>query len=160
MSAPATPTPVFYAQPHPGFTPCVQADPRRLRARKRELQVEVRFARQDCQVPTLEGPVPARVGDAIVSGSAGEQWPIARARFSAKYRPLAGAVDGADGVYLSVPVEVLALPMRCAFTVVLGDGRSRLSGQPGDWLLDYGDGSLGIVQPAIFATTYDLLECA
>ena len=27
----------------------------------------------------------------------------------------------------------------------------------GDWLVDYGDGSLGIVSPAIFATTYEII---
>jgi len=28
----------------------------------------------------------------------------------------------------------------------------------GDWLVDYGDGSLGVVSPAIFATTYEILD--
>jgi hypothetical protein len=40
--------------------------------------------------------------------------------------------------------------------VLLADGISRLHGKPGDWLVDYGDGSLGIVSPDIFATTYQL----
>jgi hypothetical protein len=29
-----------------------------------------------------------------------------------------------------------------------------LAGTPGDWLVDYGDGSLGVIAPEIFATTY------
>jgi hypothetical protein len=44
-----------------------------------------------------------------------------------------------------------------AFEVALADGVSRLRGQPGDWLVDYGDGSLGIVSPAIFAATYEIV---
>jgi hypothetical protein len=40
--------------------------------------------------------------------------------------------------------------------VLLADGVSRLSGIPGEWLVDYGDGSLGIVSEAIFATTYQI----
>jgi hypothetical protein len=42
--------------------------------------------------------------------------------------------------------------------VLLADGVSRLNGRPGDWLVDYGDGSLGVVSPAIFAVTYDLVD--
>jgi len=45
-----------------------------------------------------------------------------------------------------------------AFEVLLADGVSRLTGQPGDWLVDYGDGSLGIVSQAIFAATYEIVD--
>jgi hypothetical protein len=41
---------------------------------------------------------------------------------------------------------------------LLADGVSRLHGQPGEWLVDYGDGSLGIVSEAIFATTYEIID--
>jgi len=34
---------------------------------------------------------------------------------------------------------------------------SRLHGHPGDWLVDYGDGSLGIVSRTIFPTTYEII---
>jgi hypothetical protein len=44
------------------------------------------------------------------------------------------------------------------FEVILSDGVSRLSGRTGDWLIDYGDGSLGIVAPMIFADTYEILS--
>jgi hypothetical protein len=33
-----------------------------------------------------------------------------------------------------------------------------LHGRAGDWLVDYGDGSLGIVSPAIFSTTYEIVN--
>jgi hypothetical protein len=42
--------------------------------------------------------------------------------------------------------------------VQLADGVSILRGQPGDWLVDYGDGSLGIVAHDIFSTTYEILR--
>jgi hypothetical protein len=32
-----------------------------------------------------------------------------------------------------------------------------LHGHPGDWLVDYGDGSLGIVSRTIFPTTYEII---
>jgi hypothetical protein len=44
-----------------------------------------------------------------------------------------------------------------AFEVVLADGVSRLRGVAGEWLVDYGDGSLGIVAQPIFATTYEII---
>jgi len=52
----------------------------------------------------------------------------------------------------------MAVPMPGAFEVLLADGVSRLTGQPGDWLVDYGDGSLGIVSQAIFAATYEIVD--
>jgi hypothetical protein len=48
--------------------------------------------------------------------------------------------------------------MDTPFKVVLADGVSHLTGRAGDWLVDYGDGSLGIVTQAIFATTYEILD--
>ena len=54
--------------------------------------------------------------------------------------------------------RILALPMTVSFEVLLADGISRLRGRPGDWLVDYGDGSLGVVSQAIFAQTYEILD--
>jgi len=51
----------------------------------------------------------------------------------------------------------MALCMRERFEVILSDGVSRLRGHSGDWLVDYGDGSLGIVAPMSFADTYEIL---
>jgi hypothetical protein len=52
----------------------------------------------------------------------------------------------------------MAVPMTNAFEVLLADGVSRLSGRAGEWLVDYGDGSLGIVSEAIFANTYEITD--
>jgi hypothetical protein len=107
--------------------------------------------------PPPRGAIHARAGDAVLTGPAGEQWPAARARFMDKYRPLGPVEPGADATYLSLPVEVLAVAMTVPFVVHLPDGRSHLAGQPGDWLGDYGDGSLGVVAPAIFSASYEIL---
>jgi hypothetical protein len=50
------------------------------------------------------------------------------------------------------------VPMTEPFEVLLADGVSRLSGRAGEWLVDYGDGSLGIVSRPIFATTYEIID--
>ena len=48
--------------------------------------------------------------------------------------------------------------MEQPFEVLLSDGISRLMGHVGDWLIDYGDGSLGIVSMPIFTKTYEILS--
>jgi hypothetical protein len=48
--------------------------------------------------------------------------------------------------------------MTTAFKVLLADGESQLTGREGDWLVDYGDGSLGIVSKRVFADTYELVS--
>ncbi|MGX4641447.1 PGDYG domain-containing protein [Massilia sp. SYSU DXS3249] len=124
-----------------------------VRVQKRPARVIVRFATAPETVQTREGPVHARAGDAVVSAPGGEQWPVERAAFEQRYRPA-----GPPGVYDSVPQPSLAVRMADPFAVVLADGVSRLSGQPGDWLIDYGDGHLGIVGADIFAATYHVLD--
>jgi hypothetical protein len=117
----------------------------------------VQFASQACAIQTREGLVEARPGDAVITGAAGEHWRVSRAHFPEKYRAVPPTVEGQDGKYVSLPNSIMAVPMPEAFEVLLADGVSRLHGQPGDWLVDYGDGSLGIVAPPIFATTYELV---
>jgi len=132
----------------------------RVRARKRMHPVQVRFADRLCAVETLEGVVQARVGDAIVTGMFGEPWPVARGGFADKYQALPPLEMGAPGTYVSLSIDVVAVRMCAPFDVVLADGHSRLSGQVGDWLVDYGDGTLGIVNAAIFDATYEILGAA
>jgi hypothetical protein len=136
-----------------GCPPALLGEPTAVRVEKRPSRVMVRFATQPETIQTREGPVRARAGDAVVSAPTGEQWPVEPAAFAQRYRPAA-----TPGVYDSVPHSSLAVRMTEPFAVVLGDGVSRLTGQPGDWLLDYGDGHLGIVGADIFAATYHLLD--
>lgn len=133
------------------------ADPRARAARKLPQAFQVRFAPAGESIATLEGPVAVAPGDAIVTGPAGELWPVSRARFAAKYAPQAPGQPYADGTYLSLVLRVLALRVAVPFTVVLADGASRLQGQAGDYLIDYGDDSLGVVAQDLFARLYETL---
>jgi hypothetical protein len=83
---------------------------------------------------------------------------VSHAKFEHKYRPLPPTVAGRSGHYMSLPYHILALQLQEPFDVQLADGISALSGHAGDWLVDYGDGSLGIVAQDIFATTYEILR--
>ena len=151
------PPSVFRSSGQSGYSNWISADPRRVAARKLEREIVVRFTPIPCTVQTSEGLVHARVGDAILTGTAGEHWRVSRERFGEKYRPVPPTPAGEPGRYISLPNRILALPMTDVFEVVLADGVSRLHGHAGDWLVDYGDGSLGIVSRAIFSTTYEIL---
>jgi hypothetical protein len=133
-------------------------DPRHVIARKLEREVQVQFADRPCTVQTPEGAVQAQPGDAILSGIAGERWRVSRKHFADKYRPAPATRAGEPGAYLSLRNRILALRMSEPFEVVLADGVSRLNGRPGDWLVDYGDGSLGVISDAIFQVTYEIPE--
>jgi hypothetical protein len=146
---------VFACTHGDGHSPQVQRDPDVVRARKRRLVVNVSFADRDGVVQTQEGDVRMHAGDAVITGPSEERWPVSRRRFESKYRPLPPVQAGAPGAYESVPVRVLALPMEEPFEALLSDGVSRLRGSPGDWLIDYGDGSLGVVAGALFDTFYE-----
>jgi hypothetical protein len=149
---------LFRSSGQPGFSRFISEDPRRIVARKLEQVIHARFAPETCTVHTKEGLVHARPGDAILTGTHGETWRVSQSHFRLKYRPVPPVEDGEAGAYQSLPNRILALQMPEPFEVLLADGISRLSGHAGDWLVDYGDGSLGIVTQAIFATTYEILD--
>jgi hypothetical protein len=146
---------LFRGGPADDVRAAVLANPAHQRAHKRRLPVQVRFAVQPEVIRSAEGNVPAQMGDAIITGVLGEQWPVPRERFESRYEPLAPLVCGQDGAYLCKPTQVLALRMESHFEVLLSDGVSRLSGAPGDWLMAFDDGGLGIIDDAIFRMTYE-----
>jgi hypothetical protein len=151
------PLPLFRSSGRRGYSSEISADPRGIFARKLEREIDVRFTPVACTVQTSEGLVHAAPGDAIITGTAGEHWRVSRARFSDKYRPVPPTIAGEAGRYVSLPNRILAVPMTEPFEVLLADGASRLTGRTGEWLIDYGDGSLGIVSEPIFATTYEII---
>ncbi|HTV95573.1 MAG TPA: PGDYG domain-containing protein [Steroidobacteraceae bacterium] len=150
--------PVFRSSGKPGFSSAVRDAPARVMARKLAREVDVRFAEQGCTVRTAEGEVRARPGDAILTGTSGEHWRVSSAHFPGKYEPVPPTAPGGPGRYRAKRYEVMALRMSQSFRVVLSDGLSDLDGRAGDWLVDYGDGSLGIVSPRIFDTTYEIMS--
>jgi hypothetical protein len=148
---------LFHSSATPGFSHLIACDPGRVFARKLVREIEVCFASGPCTVITREGAVHGHTGDAIITGIAGEHWRVSRSHFPDKYRPVPPTIAGEPGRYASRPNQVIAVSMAEPFEVLLADGISRLDGRAGDWLVDYGDGSLGVVSPAIFAVTYELI---
>jgi hypothetical protein len=138
--------------------PDLAHDPVARRARKRPVKVDVRFAAAPGVLATGEGDVRYDAGDAIVTGAAGDTWPVPRARFVATYDAVPPTPGGAAGTYRKRVAVVHARRMDAPFAVTLSDGRGTLSGAAGDWLVEYAPGDLAVVDGAIFATTYELVD--
>lgn len=126
------------------------------KARKLPVAVEVEFAAVAGQLETLEGPVAYAAGDALLTGPAGDRWPIRREKFLQTYVS-AGGEAGKPGIYRKQPLIVHVLEMREPFTVTVGSAANSISGKPGDWLVQYAPGEYGIVSQALFRLTYELL---
>lgn len=124
---------------------------------KRPRLVNVRFAERDQRISTLEGMVACRQGDAIVTGIVGESWPVPIEVFARKYEAVPPTAEGTAGVYKTLPQAVFALQIDAATEVRLSNGRGTLTGNAGDWLVEYAPGDCSIVKEGIFYDTYDAL---
>lgn len=136
--------------------PDLSTDPRAKRVVKRPLPVSVRFAKTDGVCQTLEGAVGYHAGDAILTGVAGEQWPVARSIFDERYGPADGTTPGNDGNYIKKPLVVFALRLDVPIEVSMPAGGA-LHGALGDWLVQYGQADYGIIKDDIFCATYEFL---
>ena len=96
-------------------------------------------------------------GDALVTGSNGDRWCVSRTRFDARYRPCPGTRAGSAGAYRNVPVTVLAKRIDEPFRIARVAGGDVLSGQAGDWAVQYAPGDYGIVDGMRFARVYRLI---
>ena len=128
------------------------------RARKRAIAVGVEFAADKGALQTREGPVSYALGDALLTGSEGERWPVPRATFDASYEPVPPIRHGKPGPYVKKPLVVWAKPMRGPFAVMLDRERGTLRGKPGDWLVQYAPDDLSVVGGSVFDKTYELLD--
>ncbi len=135
-------------------------DPRRVLVSKRRVRVAVAFATSTGSLETLEGRVAYRAGDAIVTGGAGERWPVPRATFFATYRPLVGGEGGRDGLYESLPQTSWAVHLDEAegpLRVVTSTG-SALLAQSGDWIVERRPGDLHVVNRDLFPSLYETCD--
>jgi hypothetical protein len=116
--------------------------------------VGVTFCAADCIIDTLEGQVRCHAGDALITGVQGERWPVSRNAFEQKYCPVAPTEMWQDGQYQARPARVLARRLDTDSTIALKSGNGTLSGQAGDWLVQYETGDQSIVRDDIFCKTY------
>ena len=120
--------------------------------------VDVVFAETDGQLSSREGANHFQAGDALITGSTGDQWSVSQDRFHAKYDPIRGVSAGSAGKYQSKPVPVLARQMSTPFTIARSKGGDLLRGLAHDWLLQYAPGDFGIVENTRFKAVYRRCE--
>ena len=134
--------------------PALDADPRALRVCKKPIPVKAEFAAQDGACETLEGPVRYRAGDAILTGVRGERWPVKRDLFLSSYEPIPPTRAGENGNYRKAPAMTYALRLDRPLDVPVGWQDDPLHGRSGDWLLQYADGTYGVIEDAVFRESY------
>ena len=116
--------------------------------------VNVTFAVQPGFISSREGPNHYAIGDALLTGSTGDHWSVSRDRFDAKYLPLETDSTGENRQYRNRPMPVLAKQIQHNFQVERSAGGDIISGQAGDWLMQYAAGDYGIVANSKFCLVY------
>jgi hypothetical protein len=122
------------------------------------IERQVVFAPVVGSIETTEGTVRHAAGDAILTGEAGERWPVSRATFESLYEPTDSQNMGEDGLYRKISRKLLVLHVADRARIDLSQGRGVLLGNAGDWVVDYGDGDMAIVGGEVFARTYRLID--
>jgi hypothetical protein len=133
--------------------PRLSMDPAALRVVKDEV-VAVEFASVPGVLMSAVGPNHYRAGDALITGSTGDRWCVTRERFDAKYRSCDGTTDGSSGDYRNLPVVVFAKQIHEPFRVARSPGGDVLTGNAGDWAIEYAPGDCGLVDRARFEKVY------
>jgi hypothetical protein len=129
-------------------TPDLSQDPDGFETAKLPIPLEFRYAETDETIETRENPVGAKAGDAIMTGTEGEQWPIPAASFAETYDDLG------DGTAAKKNIPVFAKEMAEPFQVKVSWSDDLLQGEEGDFLVQYGVGDYGVVGREIFGKTY------
>lgn len=137
--------------------PRLSEDPAAIRVAKHEV-VDVEFALADGVLESAVGPNRYRAGDALLTGSTGDRWCVSRERFDAKYRPCEPTKRSAPGRYRNLPVPVWAKQIHEPFRVARRPGGDLLSGNAGDWAVEYAPGDCGLVERTRFERVYRGLD--
>ena len=135
----------------------LEHDPAAVQVLKRPISVAVEFAKSTGVIDSLEGAVHYHLGDAILTGVQGEHWTVQREKFEQSYAPVEPTSAGNNGFYIKKPMLVWAKRLTENISVAVGWQNDPLSGESGDWLLQYGADDFGIIQNDIFIKTYEIL---
>ena len=128
--------------------PNLAEDPDAFETAKKPIPLNFRAAEAEETIETKEGSVGAKAGDAIMTGTEGEQWPIPREKFEQTYDILE------PGKAAKKNIPVFAKEMNAPFKVKVSWSDALLSGELGDFLVQYGPGDYGVVGAEIFRKTY------
>ena len=130
--------------------PDLASDPESFKCFKKPIPLEFRIAQETETIKTAEGIQTAKPGAYIMTGTEGENWPIPPEEF--EYDIL--TQDGNKGTAAKQKKIVPAKEMNEPFVVKPTWSDSTLSGNPGDYLVQYSAGNYGVVGRTIFEKTY------
>ena len=128
--------------------PDLSQDSAAFQTAKKPIPLNFRYAEESETIETKEGPVESAPGDAIMTGTEGEQWPIPSDRFAETYDVLE------PGLAAKKDIPVFAKEMMEPFQVKVEWSEAFLQGEAGDYLVQYGPGDYGVVGRKIFTKTY------
>ena len=128
--------------------PDLAQDPDGFETAKKPIPLEFRYADVEETIETKEGSVSAEEGDAIMTGTEGEHWPIPAEKFEQTYDVLE------PGLAAKKDIPVFAKEMPEPFQVKVSWSDDLLQGEEGDYLVQYGPGDYGVVGKEIFGKTY------
>ncbi len=128
--------------------PDLSQDAKAFKTAKKPIPLNFRYAKDDEVIQTKEGPVKANAGDAIMTGTKGENWPIPVKKFKQTYDILE------PGKAAKKNIPVFAKEMQEPFQVKVSWSADLLQGEAGDFLVQYGPGDYGVVGAEIFKETY------
>ena len=107
-------------------------------------------------IRTPEGPVRYETGDALTNIESGLNWVVGKRYFEKYYEPSGRHKFGTDGIYRKKLQTVMVLELQENKRIDFKDGRGILFGVKGDWLVDYGEGEMSIIQRGQFFSLYTL----
>ena len=136
----------------------LQHEPNTKVVKKKLTKVSVKFAASAGKLKTLEGWVSYEQGAAILTGESGDTWPVEIHQFELTYEPIGNTKQGENGSYCKKPLLVYALELSEKTSVEVGYANDPITGNIGDWLVQYGPKNFGIVAKIIFEKTYDILS--
>ena len=124
------------------------------KAFKKAVPIKAVMADSEGVIKSLEGPVKHNIGDAIMTGTKGEQWVIPKANFNKTYE----AVEGMPGMYAKKKIPVSVRQIDKDFSVPVSWQDTPLTGKPGDFRVKYGPNDYGVVDKDIFNETYGHMQ--
>ncbi len=126
------------------------SDEQLLKVQKLPIELSFEIAKEKQTIKSREGDVVANKGDAILTGTKGEKWPIEISKFEKTY-----SFDEKTKKCSKKPLEVEAIILKEPIEITVSWSNNVLKGKKNDVLVKYSEGDFGIVSRDIFDETYE-----
>lgn len=124
-----------------------------MKAYKKPIPVKVQYLFEPVVVQTLEGPVTAGPGQALMIGPKDDPYPISLESLFSTYN-----VDEYLGIAYKKKILVDARQINEPTEVTVDWSKEKLHGKPGDYLVTYESGKQWIVERTVFEETYVVVD--